>query len=291
MLIIGCGYMGRLVGANYQSRGEAVTGVVRSEDSARELLELGIRPLRADLDAAPAPSLPSRGERLFYFAPPPDHGRTDTRLRQVLAGFRVSGQPRRIVYISTTGVYGDCGGDWVDETRPLNPQADRSHRRVDAEQALRDWAAATGGELVILRVAGIYGRGRLPLERLRKGLPLVCAAESPYTNRVHADDLLQVCVAAMERGIPGRIYHACDGNPSTMIEYFRCVAELAGLPAPPEISLAEAESRLSPGMMSYMRESRRLSNRRILDELGVILKYPTLEEGLVASFGPRSGAS
>lgn len=283
MLIVGCGYIGRLVGATYLAAGETLAGVVRSAESAQRLADTGIRALRMDLDAEPLAPLPSVGERLFYFAPPPDSGSTDPRLRRVLAGFSTSGQPGRIVYISTTGVYGDCGGDWVDETRPVHPEVDRARRRADAEQALWDWAAETGGELIILRVAGIYGPGKLPLERLRKGLPVVRAEESPYTNRIHAEDLVQVCRAAMERGVPGRVYHACDGHPSTMAEYFGRLAELAGLPAPPQIPMQEAAERLSPGMLSYMRESRRLSNRRILEELGVELKYPTLDAGLRAS--------
>ncbi len=282
MLIIGCGYMGRLVGAEYLACGEAVTGVVRSAASAQRLRESGIRALQVDLDAGSAPVLPTRGEQLFYFAPPPAAGNTDPRLRRVLAGFVAGGQPRRIVYISTTGVYGDCRGAWVDETQPLNPQAERARRRVDAEQALGDWSEASGGELVVLRVAGIYGPGKLPLERLRQGLPVVRASESPFTNRIHAEDLVQVCLAAMAHGASGRVYNVSDGHPGTMAEYFRLLAKCAGLAPPLEIPLAEAAERLSPGMLSYMRESRRLSNRRIVEELGVVLKYPTLSQGLAA---------
>ncbi len=285
MLIIGCGYMGCLVGAEYLARGEAVTGVVRSAASAQRLRKLGIGALQADLDAASAPTLPSRGEALFYFAPPPATGSTDPRLRRVLAGFAVGGQPRRIVYISTTGVYGDCEGAWVDEGWPVHPQTARARRRVDAELALAEWADVSGGELVILRVAGIYGPGKLPLERLRQGQPVVRASESPFTNRIHAEDLVQVCLAAMARGARGRVYHACDGHPGTMAEYFRLLAEEAGLASPPEIPIAEAGERLSPGMLSYMRESRRLSNRRMVEELGVILKYPNLRLGLAACLG------
>jgi len=284
MLIVGCGYLGRQVAARYRALGEPVTGVVRSAASARALTEQGILPLLADLDAAGLPTLPSDGARLFYFAPPPEVGTTDPRLRRVIDSFRDNGEPRRIVYVSTTGVYGDCQGTWVDETHPVNPQADRARRRLDAEQALQAWSRLSGGELVILRVAGIYGPGKLPLERLRQGLPVVRDAESPLTNRIHVRDLVEVCVAAMQRGVPGRIYHACDGHPETMAEYFRRLAELAGLPPPPEISLAEAPQRLSPGMLSYMQESRRLSNRRIIEELGVRLRYPSLESGLPACF-------
>ncbi len=166
----------------------------------------------------------------------------------------------------------------------MNPQADRARRRLDAEQALGAWSRGNGAQLVILRVAGIYGPGKLPLERLRQGLPVVRDAESPFTNRIHIRDLVQVCAAAMDRGVSGRVYHACDGHPGTMAEYFRRLAELAGLPSPPEISLDEAPQRLSPGMLSYMQESRRLSNRRITEELGVRLRYPSLESGLRACF-------
>jgi nucleoside-diphosphate-sugar epimerase len=276
--------MGCLVGAEYLARSEAVTGVVRTEASAQRLRKLGFQALQADLDAASAPALPSRGEQLFYFAPPPAAGSTDPRLRRVLAGFATGGQPQRIVYISTTGVYGDCQGAWVDEDWPLHPQTGRARRRADAERALTAWADESGGELVILRVAGIYGPGKLPLERLRQGQPVVRPSESPYTNRIHAEDLVRVCVAAMERGATGRVYNACDGHPGTMAEYFCLLAERAGLSPPPEIPLAEAAERLSPGMLSYMRESRRLTNHRIREELGVVLKYRTLEQGLAACF-------
>lgn len=284
MLIVGCGYLGRQVAAHYLKLGEPVTGVVRSAASARVLTEHGILPELVDLDSADLPVLPCADARMFYFAPPPDQGTTDPRLRRVLESFSANGQPLRVVYVSTTGVYGDCHGSWVDETHPVNPQTDRARRRLDAEQALRAWSSETGGELVILRVAGIYGPGKLPLERLRQGLPVVRDAESPFTNRIYVSDLVEVCVAAMDRGVSGRVYHACDGHPGTMAEYFRRLAALAGLPPPPEISLAEAPQRLSPGMLSYMQESRRLSNRRITEELGVRLRYPNLEAGLSACF-------
>jgi nucleoside-diphosphate-sugar epimerase len=289
MLIVGCGYLGRQVGAHYLAQGQPVTGVVRSAASSRTLAAQGILPLQVDLDAAELPSLPCAEARVFYFAPPTERGTTDPRVRRLVESFKDSGQPGRIVYMSTTGVYGDCHGAWVDETHPVTPRADRARRRLDAERALQRWHRDSGGQLVILRVAGIYGPGRLPLQRLREGLPVVRDAESPFTNRIHVQDLVQVCVAAMDRGISGRIYNACDGHPSTMADYFRRLAELAGLPPAPQISLVEAPQRLSPGMLSYMEESRRLSNRRIVEELGVELKYPSLESGLPACFAPDRG--
>ena len=137
---------------------------------------------------------------------------------------------------------------------------------------------------VILRVAGIYGPGRLPLERLRRRLPLVAEREAPFTKRIHVDDLVDVAVTAMERAPDGAIYNACDGHPTTMNDYFNRVADLAGLARPPVVPLAEAPEALSAGMLSYMQESRRLSNRRLLDELGITLTYPILSEGLASCF-------
>ncbi len=289
-LIIGCGYLGRRVARQLRLAGQQVTGVVRTGTSAQLLAAEGVAGHILDLDRSPLPALPLAGSGLFYFAPPPGSGSKDDRVRNLLAAFASQGAPRRVVYLSTTGVYGDCGGAWVDETRPVAPVVDRAKRRWDAECGFRDWHRTGGGELVILRVAGIYGPDKLPLARLRKGLPMVREEEAPFTNRIHVDDLVQVCLAAMERGRDGEIYNVSDGHPGTMTDYFNRIADLAGLPRPPLISLTEGEGRLSPGMLSYMRESRRLDNRKMLDQLGVTLKYPGLEQGLPACFASISGA-
>jgi nucleoside-diphosphate-sugar epimerase len=285
LLIIGCGYLGRAVAARYLERGDPVTGVVRSAASRDELRALGVDPCVADLDSSPLPRLPLESADLFHFCPPPAEGERDTRIRRLLEEFSRQGHPRRIVHLSTTGVYGDCGGAWVDEARPVHPVAPRARRRWDGESLLRKWHDDGGGELVILRVAGIYGPGRLPLDRLRKGLPLIRESEAPFSNRIHISDLARVCLAAMERGRDGEIYNVSDGHPTTMTDYFCRLADAAGLPRPPLIPLAEGEERLSPGMMSYMRESRRLDNGKMLAELGVELQYPTLARGLPASLG------
>jgi nucleoside-diphosphate-sugar epimerase len=285
MLIVGCGATGRLLAQDLRARGEPVTGLVRTSESAVELARLGIPAVQVDLDASELPPLATAGARLFYFAPPPPHGATDTRMQRFLAACERDGQPARIVALSTTGVYGDCGGAWVDETRPPNPAVDRARRRWDAEQQLQAWRSHTGGELVILRVAGIYGPGRLPLERLRRREPMIAEADAPWTNRIHIDDLVGACLAAMERGRDGEVYNACDGHPGNMADYFNRVADKAGLPRPPQITLEEARSRLSPGLLSYLAESRRLSNRKLVEELGFTLRYPTLAAGLAASFG------
>lgn len=282
MLIIGCGYLGRRLARRVLEQG-GVTGVVRSEAGLERLRAEGIPGRLCDLDRDDPAILPLAGSELFMLAPPPESGREDSRSRRLVAAFARAGSPRRLVYLSTTSVYGDCGGDWVDESRPVDPQTDRAWRRLDAERTFENWRATGGGELVILRVAGIYGPGRLPLERLRQRLPMVRPEQAPFSNRIHVDDLASVCMAAMERGRDGAIYNVSDGHPSTMTHYFQRIAQATGLEPPPLIDMEEAPEQLSAGMLSYMRESRRLSNQRLREELGVVLRYPTLEEGLAAS--------
>ncbi len=284
MFIVGCGYIGRRLARRGEAADRPVTGVVRSAASAAVLARQPIRVLQCDLEKAQLPADSTAREAVFCLAPPPAGGVRDTRMQRFLGGLSASGQPRRIVYLSTTGVYGDCHGEWVDETRPANPQVDRARRRWDAEQQLRAWRERTGGELVILRVAGIYGPGKLPLARLRKQVPMVAEADASWTNRIHADDLVEVCLRAMERGADGAVYNASDGHPGNMSDYFNRVADLAGLPRPPLISLQQARAELSSGLLSYLGESRRLDNRRMREELGVRLRYPTLDEGLPACF-------
>lgn len=284
-LIFGCGYLGRLVAAQESDNSRPVLGVVRTAASVELLQGLGIKALKADLDADDLPELPLQDSTIFYFVPPPKEGELDTRVRKLISVFEHQGHPGRIVYLSTTGVYGDCSGDWVSEERPANPLASRAKRRRDAECSFQGWRSKTGGELVILRVAGIYGPGRLPLERLRKGLPLVRSEESPWTNRIHIADLVRICLAAMRRGRDGEVYNVSDGSPGTMIDYFTRIAVLAGLPRPPAISLAQAQQQLSAGMLSYMQESRRLDNSKIRNELGIELQYPSMHSGLPACFG------
>jgi len=287
MIIVGCGYIGRAVARAYIARGESVVGIVRSAGSAAAVEATGARALQLDLDRDPPEAvagLATAGEQVFHFAPPPGEGEQDPLTARLVELFEHNGPPRRVVYIGTTGVYGDCGGDWVDEDRPVQPLAPRAKRRWDAEQRLRAWSAASGGELVILRVAGIYACDRLPLTRIESGQPVVQADQAPWTNRIHAEDLVAVCIAAMERASTGGLYNVCDGHPSTMTDYFCRVADAAGLPRPPQIPLAEAPGQVSAGMLSYLAESRRLSNRRMVEELRLSLRYPDLEAGLAACF-------
>ena len=281
VLILGCGDIGGRVARLEQAGGRTVLALARSLEAAGRLETLGIGVLAGDLDTpASLTTLPSQVSTLYYFAPPPATGDDDPRLRNALTA--LARPPARLVYISTSGVYGDCGGAWIDEDWPLTPKSARGQRRLAAERALRDWSRRTGAAIVILRVPGIYGPGRLPVERIRRQIPVIDPREAPYTNRIHADDLAAACLAADRRGQPGQAYNISDGHPTTMTDYFWRIADLHGLPRPPAIPLAEAREVLSPAMLSFMDESKRLINRRMLDELGVRLLYPDLAHGLPA---------
>ncbi len=284
VLIVGCGDIGQRVARLLMASGRDVTGLIRSEESAAPLAEAGIRSLVANLnDPDDLQKLPGAGGLVFYFAPPPGGGITDPKVRTFCAATTGANAPKRLVYISTSGVYGDCGGALVTEETPANPQTSRAKRRYDAEQTLQQWGEAQGVEVIILRVTGIYGPGRIPVFRLQDGHPLLRLEESPPTNRIHADDFAQVCVAAAEKGAAGEIFNVSDGQPGTMTEYFLAIAEWVGLPRPPQISMDEAKKVMTPLMLSYLTESRRMDNRRMLSRLGVKLRYPTLAEGLKAS--------
>ncbi len=280
VFIFGCGEVGRRVAAAWQARDAAISALTRGGASSEELAALAIRPLVGDLDAA-LPPLPTEGALVYYLAPPPRGGDTDPRIDRALAAMNHA-RPARLVYLSTTGVYGDCGGDWVDEERLPNPHASRARRRLYAEQAVTRWGEEHGVVTVRLRVAAIYGPGRLPRERIERRDPVLAESESPWTNRIHIDDLAAACVAAAERGLDGAVYNAADGHPSSMTDWFNRVADLLHLPRPPQLSLDEARKALGTAMLSYLAESRRLDNRRLREELGVVLRHPTLETGLPA---------
>lgn len=282
-LIIGCGDVGRRIGRQLAARGVPSVGLVRSQQSMDLLREWGISPVIADLDRPESlRELDTAGALVFYLAPPPTSGQTDPRMVSFVRSCRER-PPARVVYISTSGVYGDCGGSWVTEDRAPDPASDRAKRRLDAERTLGKWAHGSGVEVVILRCGGIYGPGRLPVARLREGMVLVCPDEAPYSNRIHSDDLASVCIAAAERARAGEIFNVADGNTSTMTEYFYAVADALGLPRPRCVSMSQAQDQLSPGMWSFVRESRRLDVSRMFSRLGVKLCYPSLQEGLRAS--------
>ena len=286
MLIAGCGDIGLRVARRLRAMGREVTAIVRSGQSAAALRQQGLRALIWDLDvAAPAPAELTAAALLFYFAPPPGLGDTDPRLRALLAGLAVP--PSRLVYLSTSGVYGDCGGRWIDEDAPLAPVSARAVRRLDAERAVQDYAQRSQAETVVLRVPGIYGPGRLPQERLRQNLPVIRPEESPYTNRIHADDLAGAALHAAVYGKAGAAYNISDGHPTTMCDYFTRCAALLGLPPPPQVSLVEARRVFTPAMWSFMEESKRLLNRRMIEKLRYTPLYLDLAAGLASCLDTR----
>ena len=282
VLIIGCGDIGQRVAQLCQQKGaQQVYGLVRSDDTIRQLETQSITPIRGDLNQVETlQDLPTKEATIFYFAPPPKEGSTDPHLRNFLSTITVDNYPAKFILISTTAVYGDCQGAWITEDQPVNPQTDRGRRRLDGENALEQWAQRTGVPSTILRVGGIYGPGRYPIARLQKGLPILREEDSPYTNRIHQDDLAMICMAAADWGVAGDIYNVADGQPGTMSGYFKTVAKAAGLPLPPEVSRSEAEKQMTPGMLSYLQESRRLDNSKLIKGLQVNLRYPNLEMGL-----------
>lgn len=284
VIIVGCGYVGKRIAKGELARGNQVLAIVRSDESKQALDGAGIDAVALDLDSPANDVFPATVDRgIYYFAPPPVQGTIDPRIRAFLDNIKPGALPQRVVYISTTGIYGDCHGDSVDEERTPCPQADRSKRRLDAETALREWSRRTGVKVVVLRVPGFYGPGKLPLARIRKGTPVLMESESPWSNRVHIDDLVTSCLAAMHHPAPGDTYNISDGHPSTMTDYFNQVADAAGLPRPPQISLAQANKHFSPELLSYLSESKRIDNTRMREELGIQLAYPTLKEGLAAA--------
>jgi nucleoside-diphosphate-sugar epimerase len=281
VLIIGCGYIGLKVAE--LCRPAPVTGVVRSQESLSILKDQGIEARRLDLDdATGAGELAAAGKDVFYFAPPPSAGDIDPRVTAVCAAFQGDNRPARLVYISTSAVYGDCGGGWIDETAALRPGTARGRRRLDAERQWLLWGKQTRVPVVILRVPGIYGPGRLPVQRLREGLPVLRVEQSPFTNRIHADDLARVCLAAMQRGRAGEAYNVSDGHPTPMSDYFNQVADRLGLPRPPVVDRETAQRELSASMLSFLSESKRLVNSKMLEQLGITLLYPDLQRGLTA---------
>jgi nucleoside-diphosphate-sugar epimerase len=286
-VVAGCGYVGTRLARAWRQQGGTVTALVRTEESAARLRALDIEAIAVDLDEETATPASVAGAWLYYLVPPPSVGTTDPRIRRFLQRLDADNAPAGLVLLSTTGVYGDCDGAWIDESAPLAPRADRARRRVDAEQAARDWSARSGIPLIILRVPGIYGPGRLPVARLRQGAPVLRDSESPWSNRVHVDDLVAAALAAPMRGRPGSAYNISDGHPSTMTDYFKRVADAMGLPRPPEIDAHAARSQLQPGMQSYLAESRRIDNTRMRTELGVVLRYPDLDAGLAAALAEQ----
>lgn len=289
ILIIGCGdiamRVATLLGSRYQ-----LYGLVRNPAYIENLRAAGILPLLGDLDHRQTlHKLAGLADTILHFAPPqtveslasPTPTKKppafpDLRTRNLLAALSQGRLPRRLVYISTSGVYGDCKGDIINETRTINPLNTRAKLRVDAENVIRHWVKRTGVHASILRVPGIYAADRLPVERLKKGTPAIQASEDSYTNHIHADDLALAIAAALRHAKAGRIYHTVDDSNMKMGEYFDAVADAMKLPRPPRITREEAQKILSPMLLSFTNESRRLTNTRMKQELKLVMRYPTV---------------
>ena len=215
-------------------------------------------------------------EALLHCAPPPGAGETDSRTANLLAVME-KGRilPARVVYVSTSGVYGDCSGARVDESRLPAPQTARARRRLDAERRLALWCKPRGVSLVVLRAPGIYAADRLPLARLRAGTPALRPEDDVYTSHIHADDLAAIAARALEEEAPPGIYNAADDTEMKLGDWLDLVAQRHGLPRPPRVARAQAV-----GLSSFMRESRRLGNDKLKRELGIRLQFPTVHEGL-----------
>jgi nucleoside-diphosphate-sugar epimerase len=281
LLIIGCGDVVRRVLPQLVRRWR-VYALVREWDPT--LRALGVVQIVGDLDrAAGLQRLAGLAHAVLHSAPPGEDTSDDARTRRLIAVLRRASLPRRLVYISTSGVYGDCAGERVFETRRLAPRTARARRRVAAEMQLRRFGRESGCAVSILRAPGIYAADRMPLERLRRGLPLLRPEEDIYTNHIHAEDLGRACVAALERGAAGRAYNAADDSDITMGDWFGKLADAFALPHPPRVSRAEAEKVLPPVQLSFMRESRRLDNARLKTELRLRLRYPTVNIGIAAA--------
>jgi nucleoside-diphosphate-sugar epimerase len=284
VLILGCGDVGMrllpLLRAHFK-----VFAVTSQAARRAELRAAGAIPIVADLDdRASLARLSGLAHAIVHLAPPQADGLQDRRTRNLCA---ILPERARLVYVSTSGVYGDCGGALIDETHRLAPHNARARRRVDAEQVLRTWARASHGTLAILRVPGIYAQDRFPLKRLQQGTPALNDADDVWTNHIHADDLAQIIRRALFRGLPGRVYHAVDDTDMKMAQYFDAVADAHGLPRPPRLPRSALQQVVSPMLLSFMSESRRMTNRRIKQELGVRLRYASVAD----AFPPQSRAA
>ena len=285
LLIVGCGDVGLRVARLVRSRWR-VLALTSSPARVDALRAAGIVPLRGDLDRPETLArLAGLADAVLHLAPPVASGERDPRTAHLIHALARSPRLRRLVYASTSGVYGDCAGARVDETRRLAPATDRARRRVDAESRLRMFGRSAGVTVTLLRIPGIYALDRTggdPRERLARGTPLLAAGHDVFSNHIHADDLARACVAALHRGAAQRAINASDDSALRMGEYFDLAADIFSLPRPARVSPEQAASALSPMQLSFMTESRRLVNRRLKRELRLVLRYPTVADGLRA---------
>ena len=290
VLIVGCGDVGLRAAGQLgapDSRRVRLMALTSTPERVRLLRACGLTPLQGDLDQpATLRRLSGLAQRVLHLAPPPGDVRGvvnhDPRTRNLLRALRLRTPPQALVYASTTGVYGDCKGQRVNESRPVQPYTARARRRVDAEQWVR-LLGRSGVRSTILRVPGIYAQDReggTPRERLLKGTPVLQPSDDVYTNHIHANDLARACVLALWRGRPQRTVNVSDDTDMKMGDYFDLAADLMGLPRPPRIARSVADESLPLMLLSFMNESRRLDNGRMKKELRLTLKVPHVRLGL-----------
>ncbi len=292
LLIVGCGDVGQRVARDQRGiRGVRLLALTSTPERRAALRAQGITPLLGDLDDARSlRRLAGLGTRVLHLAPPPSASEEsprwwlDPRTTALVQALRRRGLPQSLVYASTSGVYGDCGGAWVDESRPAAAHTARAMRRANAERTLR-WVGRQGLRASILRIPGIYApdrAGGTPRARLLRGTPVLRREDDVYTNHIHADDLARACIAALWRGRAQRIYNVADASDMRMGDYFDLAADLYGMPRPARGSRSQAQGELPLTLLSFMGESRRLRTTRLAQELRVALRYPTVEQGLRA---------
>ena len=327
LLVIGAGDIGRRVlkklaggasdvgapakhAAKFAARNFELHAATSNRQHRASLKQLGAQPHLADLDRpGTLQRLPRNWNALLHAAPPQSYPhsneRRDLRTRHLLraivraahdgaasrgaaATTRNGAAKRVLVYLSTSGVYGDCAGARITESQPVRPHNLRARRRVDAERRLIRAARRGAFRLIILRVPGIYASDRLPLARLRAGTPALRAEDDVFTNHIHAEDLAAITIAAFKRlatrCLPRvRIIHATDDSDMKMGEWFDTVADAFGLARPPRLPRAEIAAAVSPALLSFMNESRRLDNTRMKRELKVRLQFATAADGVAAA--------
>ena len=285
VLVVGCGDVGTRALPSLVKHCQVVV-LTSNPEKKLPLREHGVRPLLGNLDdPISLRRLAGLSERVLHLAPPGPRGLEDHRTRALLRALSLRTRPQKVLYGSTTGVYGNCHGDWVKETRVLQPMSERAIRRVDAEMQLRDWVKAAGVPigLNVLRIPGIYAldrEGGTPIDRVKKGMPVLQEEEDVYTNHIHADDLARACVIALFKGNPLQAIHVSDDAQMKMGDYYSRVADWFNLPPPKRMSFEELTRHLSPMQMSFLSESRRLDNKRMKESLGLVLRYPSPKEGL-----------
>ncbi len=286
-VIIGCGFVGKYLASMLLEHQQSPICIVQSKASHAQLITDSFHAIMHDLDQVTNNvNFNLKDAQVYYFAPPSNTDDDDHRIDNFLALCRVN-PPSKIVYISTSGVYGDCQGAWVTEDHPLAPVSTRAKRRVYAEKALVKYCIQHDCDYIILRVGGIYGPNRIPLDRL-KDITVICPEEAPHSNRIHVVDLTSVCFAAMSNNIQNEVINVADGHSTSMSDYYYKIADFAGLPRPTCVPMSQAEEKLSAGMLSFINESRCLSIEKMNRLLDVKIQFPTLELGLEDCFKKSS---